>query len=61
MDSRTGEMYPSIEAARKALVPKEYLVALEGEARAVRSISDAVKQARRAQSKRARASRKRNR
>jgi hypothetical protein len=61
MDSRTGDLYPTVEAAKAAGVPDEFLVELRGEPDAVGEISKAVKEARRAAAKRAKASRKRNR
>jgi hypothetical protein len=72
MDSRTGEIYPSINDAKKAfesfgMAAKEVtarmndLVEVSGTEEAVQSISDSVKADRRRKNKAARKARKRNR
>lgn len=65
MDSRTGELYPSLKEALAAGVPKEAAVELRGDQEAVERISRAVKAQhqpnRKARRKAARASRKKNR
>lgn len=43
MDSRTGELYPSREAALKSGVPADDLVMIEGDPVAVSRVSLAVK------------------
>ncbi len=43
MDSRTGDLYGSLDEAVKAGVPKDVLVALEGPAGAVARTSRAVR------------------
>jgi hypothetical protein len=72
MDSSTGKLYPSIEAARENFeqlgmsaeetnVHMNDLVEITGTEKAVGSISDAVKANRRRKDKEARKSRKKNR
>ncbi len=72
MDSKTGEMYLSIEAAREAIEKEgkseketnarmRDIVQVSGSEKAVKSISDAVKADRRRKNKAARKSRKQNR
>lgn len=59
MNSETGRLYPSVDAAKAAGVPEEKIVRIEGQEAAVRSISAAVKKAHR--EKMARESRRKNR
>lgn len=61
MNSETGELFESREAALNAGVPKEALVELFGLPKAVRQVAADVAARRKATRKRQRASRKRNR
>lgn len=65
MDSQTGKLYDSREAAIAAGVPKDRVIELLGPSAQVRRVADTMsarhKAERRAKNKRAKASRKRNR
>lgn len=61
MDSRTGNLYPTIDDARHAGVPNEHIVTITGPVLGVMQVSAAVKADRRRRAKAARKSRKANR
>ena len=60
MDSRTGELYPSRQAAREAMIPEEHIVEVRGTEAAVARVSRAVRAAWKRRRKMQKASRRAN-
>jgi len=58
MDSRTGDLYPTRDAALKAGVPERYIVEVTGEKKAIEKVAGRVRFAARHESRRRKARRK---